>query len=135
VRTPAVPREPAPNKLAYSADELAWVLGVSLETAWNLIRAGVVPQVRVGRRVLVARAAVEQFLADGGVDELSTRDFQPRRAAQCRLCNSRLGADLTNERRRLGRRSLRWADEKEQRQRPALAAAGAGGSLDRESLL
>ena len=82
VRTPAVPREPAPNKLAFSVDELAWVLGVSVDTAWNLIRAGVVPQVRVGRRVLVARAAVEQFLADGGVDELTTKDYQPRRAAQ-----------------------------------------------------
>jgi excisionase family DNA binding protein len=82
VRTPAVPREPAPNKLAFSVDETAWVLGVSCDTVWNLIRAGVLPQVRVGRRVVVARTAVEQFLAEGGVDELTKVDFQPRRAAQ-----------------------------------------------------
>jgi excisionase family DNA binding protein len=82
VRTPAVPREPAPNKLAYSVDEVAWVLGISVDSAWNLVRAGVLAQVRVGRRVLVSRVAVEQFLADGGVDELTSREFQPRRAAQ-----------------------------------------------------
>jgi excisionase family DNA binding protein len=81
VRTPAVPREPAPNKLAFAVDEVAWVLGVSVDTGWNLVRSGVLPQVRVGRRVLVARSAVEQFLADGGVEQLSTQDFQPRRAA------------------------------------------------------
>jgi excisionase family DNA binding protein len=52
-------------------DELAWVLGVSVDTAWNLVRSGVVPHVRVGRRVLVARSEVERFLADGGVRKAS----------------------------------------------------------------
>jgi excisionase family DNA binding protein len=68
--------------LAFSVDETAWVLGISCDSAWNLVRAGVLPQVRVGRRVLVARSEVEKFLAVGGVDELTKRDLQPRRAAQ-----------------------------------------------------
>ena len=49
--------------LVLSLDEVARALGVSFSIAYRLVRAGDIPSIRIGRRVLISRKAVEQFLA------------------------------------------------------------------------
>lgn len=52
----------APNKLTLSAHEVAEVLGVSLLTVRRRIADGTLPAVRIGRRIVVPRAALERWL-------------------------------------------------------------------------
>jgi excisionase family DNA binding protein len=51
------------DRLALSVEETAVVLGIGRSTAWRMVRAGVLPARRLGRRVLVPRAALEEWLA------------------------------------------------------------------------
>lgn len=48
--------------------EAARVLAISESHAYQLAKTGVLPVVRVGRRVRVSRGALERFIADGGKD-------------------------------------------------------------------
>lgn len=50
------------EKMALTPEELAGALGVSLSTAYNLIRTGRIRFTRVGKRILVPISAVEEFL-------------------------------------------------------------------------
>jgi excisionase family DNA binding protein len=49
--------------LAYSDTEAAQVLGLGRTTTRQLIREGKLRSVRVGRRLLVPRRAIEEYLA------------------------------------------------------------------------
>lgn len=44
--------------------EVARRLGIGMNSAYRLARAGVIPVLRVGRRLLVPRRALEKVLAD-----------------------------------------------------------------------
>jgi excisionase family DNA binding protein len=50
------------SKLAFSRPEVAAVTGLSVRTIDNLIKRGVLPHRKIGKRVLVGRAALEGFL-------------------------------------------------------------------------
>ena len=50
-------------RLTVSVPEAARLLGVSRMTAYSAIREGVIPSLRIGRRVLVPRAALDRLLA------------------------------------------------------------------------
>lgn len=52
-----------PQKLAFNLKEAAEVLSLSPNSVSKLIRSGQIRAVRVGRRVIVPRAALEEFLA------------------------------------------------------------------------
>jgi len=65
-RRSAVATEPPPGTLAFSVNQVAWVLGVSPNTVWTMVSAEVLPSFTVGRRRLVSRAAVEAFISAGG---------------------------------------------------------------------
>ena len=52
-----------PEKLAYSLREAAELLGVSKSTLHRAIRAGVVPHVRIGRRIVIPAKALEDWLS------------------------------------------------------------------------
>jgi excisionase family DNA binding protein len=54
-------------KLTATVPETAQLLGVSRMTAYAAVRAGVIPSIRIGRRVLVPRAALDRLL--GGAAE------------------------------------------------------------------
>ena len=49
--------------LTVSVDEAAKLLGISRNLAYDLIREGRLPHVRLGRRILVPRFGLEQWLA------------------------------------------------------------------------
>lgn len=51
------------SKNLLSAKETAAALGVSQRTLYNLTRAGKLPAVRIGRRVLYRPADVEAYIA------------------------------------------------------------------------
>lgn len=48
------------------APEVAEILNVSVPRVYELIRAGVLPSVRLGRQVRVDRRKLQAFLDDGG---------------------------------------------------------------------
>ena len=50
------------ERLSYSIDEAAETIGVGRGSAYELVRRGDLRTVRVGRRVLVPREAVRDFL-------------------------------------------------------------------------
>ena len=51
------------ERLTITVPEAAQLLGVSRMTAYTAVREGSIPSVRIGRRLLVPRAALERFLA------------------------------------------------------------------------
>lgn len=56
------PKAGAPQRLTYTVTECALALGVSKELIWSRIWDCTLPSVRVGRRVLVPRAALEALV-------------------------------------------------------------------------
>jgi excisionase family DNA binding protein len=51
------------ERQTYTVPEVAQILGVGRNTAYESCRAGEIPTVRVGSRVLVPRAAIEAMLS------------------------------------------------------------------------
>lgn len=51
------------ERMTLSVEEAAGLLGISRALAYDLVRRGELPRLRLGRRVLVPRRALEQFLA------------------------------------------------------------------------
>ena len=50
------------DKLAYSVDEAAERLGIGRTLAYDLIREGRLPSLKLGHRRLIARADLEAFV-------------------------------------------------------------------------
>lgn len=50
------------TKATLSVDEVASVLGISRHSAYQAVRAGEIPCIKIGKRILVPRAALEQML-------------------------------------------------------------------------
>lgn len=57
------PRKPFAERLAYSPDEAAELLGISRELVHDLLRTGQLGSVKAGRRRLIAKHHLEAFLA------------------------------------------------------------------------
>ena len=58
-------RTTSETRLALGVQEVADALGVSRELVKQLIRTGELPSVKLGRRRLISRKALERFLAGG----------------------------------------------------------------------
>jgi excisionase family DNA binding protein len=54
------------EKLVLTVEEAAEILGISRPTAYQGIQSGEIPHIRIGRRILVPRAALEKLLANAG---------------------------------------------------------------------
>lgn len=50
------------TRLTLSVEETAKALGIGKDAAYEGIRTGAIPCVRIGRRILVPRVALEQML-------------------------------------------------------------------------
>lgn len=48
--------------LTYSVKEAAKVLGVGRASAYELVRTGRLPHIQIGRRMLISRAVLREFL-------------------------------------------------------------------------
>jgi excisionase family DNA binding protein len=57
--------DPAAERLAYSVDEAARLTGLSRDLLYDQMRRGNLRYVKIGRRRLIARQYLEQFLGVG----------------------------------------------------------------------
>jgi excisionase family DNA binding protein len=55
---------PVQNKLTLSVPETAALLGISRAHAYELVARGQLPALRLGRRLVVPRQAIENLLAN-----------------------------------------------------------------------
>jgi excisionase family DNA binding protein len=53
------------QRLTYTVEEAGDLLGISRGSAYNLVRTGQIPALRMGRRLLVSRVALEGLLGQG----------------------------------------------------------------------
>lgn len=60
------------DKLVYTVREVAKMLGVSTATAYEQCSCGHLPTLKIGRRVLIPRAAFDKFLNS------KTEEFEQR---------------------------------------------------------
>lgn len=58
--------------LTYSVPEAAAALGIGRPAVWDLIRRGDIPALRIGRRVVISRHALEQWVTDHAADTFPT---------------------------------------------------------------
>ncbi len=67
------------EKLVVTVDQAAKALGISRGLAYEMARQGRIPAIRLGRRLLVPRSALERMLAEADVgagdNDGAGRDF------------------------------------------------------------
>jgi excisionase family DNA binding protein len=61
-------RHTGPARATYTVEEAARVLGIGRSLAYALVRTGQLPALRIGRRLVVPRAALDRLVAVGGHD-------------------------------------------------------------------
>lgn len=54
-----------PTPLTYTVSEAASLLGISRNSAYEAVRVGDLPSIRLGRRILIPRRRLEHLLASG----------------------------------------------------------------------
>ena len=57
------------KRLTFTVVEAATLLGIGRNSAYEAIKAGILPSVQIGKRILIPRAALEQFLLKAGQPE------------------------------------------------------------------
>lgn len=57
------------SRLTFTVHETAGALGLSVSVTYRMIRDGELPAIRVGRRWVVPRRALEQWLSDWNVED------------------------------------------------------------------
>ena len=68
------------NKLVYSVIEMAGLLGIGRSTAYELVRSGKVPSLRLGRRIVIPKLELSRFLAECEHQNPDDTDLQPRKS-------------------------------------------------------
>lgn len=58
--------EPSAGRLSYSVDEVAQITGLSRDLLYDQMRAGRLTYLKVGRRRIITRQQLEDFLAQPG---------------------------------------------------------------------
>ena len=53
------------EKLTLTVDEAAKILGIGRQLAYERVRTGEIPAIKIGRRLLVPRRALEKLLEQG----------------------------------------------------------------------
>jgi excisionase family DNA binding protein len=60
-------KEKSPNSTVYrSVDELAEILGLSRISVYKALKAGKIPSIRLGKRFVLPRAAIQKWLDGAG---------------------------------------------------------------------
>jgi len=57
-------REEMENKLTLSVEEAAKLLGIGRNLCYDRVKTGEIPVIKIGRRLLVPRSALEKLLAN-----------------------------------------------------------------------
>ena len=63
---PGVIGEPGAERLTVTVEEAAQTLGISRALAYEAVRRGEIPHIRIGKRILVPRTALDRLLAAAG---------------------------------------------------------------------
>jgi excisionase family DNA binding protein len=50
------------EKLTYNVPEVAQLLGISKKSAYDYVRRGIIPSLRLGRRVVIPKKEFEEWL-------------------------------------------------------------------------
>ena len=53
---------PVENRLVFTVEEAAQLLGISRSFAYEAVQRGDIPSMRIGRRILVPKAALQKLL-------------------------------------------------------------------------
>lgn len=62
------------HRLTFTVSEAADVLGISRSLAYELVRTGDLPHLRLGGRIVVPRVALRQLIGDNQTDGTQTTD-------------------------------------------------------------
>ena len=54
------------ERLIYSVEEAAKLLGIGRSAAYEAARTGEIPVIRIGRRLLVSKTALDRMLSEAG---------------------------------------------------------------------
>lgn len=54
------------ERQTYQVEDVAKILGISRSQAYEAVKVGWIPSIRIGRRIVVPRLIVEKMLAAGG---------------------------------------------------------------------
>jgi len=57
------------QKLTYTVPEVAKLLGLSRAATYAAARNGQIPSIRIGRRIIILKIALERMLNDAGTNE------------------------------------------------------------------
>jgi excisionase family DNA binding protein len=58
------------NKVVFTVTEMGKILGIGRNAAYNAVSRGDIPVIRLGRRILISKVALDKWLAgDVGVSE------------------------------------------------------------------
>ena len=68
------------NRLVYSIIEMAELLGIGRSKAYELVRSGTIPSLRLGRRIVVPKLALSRFLAECAHQNPDEADHQSRKS-------------------------------------------------------
>ena len=68
------------SKLVYSITEMAETLGIGRSKAYDLVRSGTIPSLRLGRRIVIPKLALSRFLAECAHQNADESDHQPRKS-------------------------------------------------------
>jgi excisionase family DNA binding protein len=58
----------APNPATVTVSQAATMLGISRSSAYECVRLGSIPSIRLGRRIVIPRRAVDELLASARLD-------------------------------------------------------------------
>ena len=68
------------DKMVYSVTEIAELLGIGRSKAYELVRSGTIPSLRLGRRIVIPKLALNRFLAECAHQNPDEADHQPRKS-------------------------------------------------------
>jgi excisionase family DNA binding protein len=61
------------EKLALTIEEVAQILSISKSLAYDAVRQGVIPSLRIGKRYVVSRKYIEKMVDETGRVQLQTK--------------------------------------------------------------
>ena len=64
------------GRLVWNVEEVAKLLKLGKSSVYKAAMAGQIPSIRVGRRVLIPRARLEEFLGEGRVKGISENGLE-----------------------------------------------------------
>lgn len=65
-RTASGVATPMEERLVYTVEEAAKLLGISRSFAYEAVQKGDIPSMRIGRRILVPKSRLERYLSEAG---------------------------------------------------------------------